>query len=386
MITMKNIAPKVLGGLFGLYLISAGISYLLFTYVIKSPQGINPQNVAKTRGKIDASAPKTEECPINGKMFTKAEREIWEKRRPLTVMIENHEESRPQSGLSSADVIYEAIAEGGITRFMGVFYCGASAEEVMLGPVRSARTYFLDMASEYADYPLYAHVGGANRDGPADALQQIINYGWDGYNDLNQFSIGFPTFRRDYERLGRTVATEHTMYSTTDKLWDVASERELTNEDKKGNKWNESYTPWKFTDGKASASPQAASISFPFWAGYSQYAVKWTYDAATNTYKRDNGGVPHQDLNNDQQLDTTNVAVLFMKLRSLNDAEKHMLYTTTGTGNALVFNNGDVVKGTWSKKDRISRTIIKDSGGREIPFVRGPIWIEILDPATTVSY
>jgi len=133
MITMKNIAPKVLGGLFGLYLISAGISYLLFTYVIKSPQGINPQNVAKTRGKIDASAPKTEECPINGKMFTKAEREIWEKRRPLTVMIENHEESRPQSGLSSADVIYEAIAEGGITRFMGVFYCGASAEEVMLG-------------------------------------------------------------------------------------------------------------------------------------------------------------------------------------------------------------------------------------------------------------
>jgi len=85
-------------------------------------------------------------------------------------------------------------------------------------------------------------------------------------------------------------------------------------------------------------------------------------------------------------LTTTNVAVLFMKLRSLNDAEKHMLYTTTGTGNALVFNNGDVVKGTWSKKDRISRTIIKDSGGREIPFVRGPIWIEILDPATTVSY
>ena len=109
---------------------------------------------------IDTSGPRDQKCPLNGAYFTKGEREVWEKRRPLAVMIENHADSRPQSGLSRADVVYEAVAEGGISRFLAVFYCGAaagSAKPYDVGPVRSARTYFLDWASEYADYPLYLH-------------------------------------------------------------------------------------------------------------------------------------------------------------------------------------------------------------------------------------
>src|SRR3990167_8197684 len=78
----------------------------------------------------DPSEPKTESCPLNGRMHTKKAKDAWEKRRPLAVMIENHSESRPQSGLSYADVIYEAVAEGGITRFMGVFYCDAAYKSV----------------------------------------------------------------------------------------------------------------------------------------------------------------------------------------------------------------------------------------------------------------
>ena len=81
---IKAITAKVLGGLLGLYLISAGVSYVMFTYVFKDKGNVSPQNVVQTRGRIDPNAPKTEECPLNGKMFTKAEREIWEKTRPKT--------------------------------------------------------------------------------------------------------------------------------------------------------------------------------------------------------------------------------------------------------------------------------------------------------------
>ncbi|MBI4028763.1 MAG: DUF3048 domain-containing protein [Candidatus Blackburnbacteria bacterium] len=384
---MQNTKVKLIAGLLGLYLVAVGISYAVFSYVVKPAQkSVTPQNVAQTRSKIDPSAPKDQECPINGKKFTTAERDIWEKRRPLTVMIENHQDSRPQSGLSSADVVYEAVAEGGITRFMGVFYCGVASEEVQIGPVRSARTYFLDFASEYGDHPLYAHVGGANKPGPADALGQINTYGWFLYNDLNQFSIGFPTYWRDYERLGRTVATEHTMYSTTDKLLAVAAGRGLSTQDKNGTAWNKGYVPWKFTDGQPSTSAIVTKISFPFWGGYQDYNVGWTYDPATNTYKRESGGQPHLDMNNNQQLSTSNVVVQFTTLKGPIDELKHILYTTTGTGRALVFQNGNVTQATWSKKTRTDRTMFLDKTGKQITFVRGPIWIEVSDPTIKVTY
>ena len=63
------------------------------------------------------------ECPLNGLRYPPAYRTAWEERRPLGIMIENHPDARPQYGLASADVVYEAVAEGGITRFLAVFYC-----------------------------------------------------------------------------------------------------------------------------------------------------------------------------------------------------------------------------------------------------------------------
>ncbi|MBI2007442.1 MAG: DUF3048 domain-containing protein [Candidatus Blackburnbacteria bacterium] len=378
---------KIVLGIVGLYFLSAGVSYFAFSYLKKGPaEFISPAALEQKRSGIDVSGPKTEECPLNGKKYTKAEKDIWQTRRPLGVMIENHQESRPQSGLSKADVVYEAIAEGGITRFMTLFYCGVSAEEVQVGPVRSARTYYLDWISEYGTSPLYVHVGGANKPGPADALGQIRKYGWDVYNDMNQFSIGFPTFWRDYERLGRPVATEHTMYSTTDKLWEVAKERGLTSEDKNGKKWDDSFISWKFTDGKSATSPSAARISFSFWEGYKDYAVSWVYDPATNFYKRENGDAAHLDFNNQEQLSASNIVVMFTGVKGPIDELKHMLYTTTGGGKALVFQNGDVVETTWSKKSRTERTRFLDKKGAEINFARGPIWIEVLATGTDVEY
>jgi len=379
----------IIGGIL-IYLASAGISYGAFQFLSGSSTGlISPVEMPQTGSgfKIDPNAPKTEKCPLNGGMFSKAEKQIWEKRRPLTVMIENHADSRPQSGLSKADVVYEAVAEGGITRFLAVFYCHA-AEEVTVGPVRSARTYFMDFASEYGDYPLYAHVGGANKPGPANALGQIGDYGWLAKgNDMNQFSIGFPTYWRDYERIGHEVATEHTMYSTTEKLWEVASKRGLNATDEEGNKWNAKFTEWKFKDDeKLEARGTTSKIDFSFWSNNPDYAVTWEYNKDQNQYLRVNGGQPLKDLNSDSQIQVKTVIVQFMKEKGPIDEVKHMLYTTTGTGKALVFQDGKVIEGTWAKEKRQSRTKFTDGSGKEISLNRGPIWIEIVPTGQKVNY
>lgn len=378
----------IIGGVL-VYLASAGLSYGAFRFLGGGDRLLSPVDITPGSGfKIDPNAPKTEACPLTGVLFSKAERQIWEQRRPLTVMVENHEESRPQSGLSKADVVYEAVAEGGITRFLAVFYCGAVAEEVTIGPVRSARTYFMDFASEYGDYPLYAHVGGANIPGPANALGQIGDYGWLAKgNDLNQFSLGFPVFWRDYERIGHPVATEHTMYSTSEKLWEVAQKRGLTNVDDEGNKWDATFSQWQFKEeAKLDERGEVARVEFSFWENNPEYAVRWEYQKDNNNYLRFNNGQSLKDLNNDSQLQAKTVIIQLMKEKGPIDEVKHILYTTLGSGQALIFQDGQVIEGTWIKAKRQSRTKFTDSSGKEISLNRGPIWIEIVPVGGEVKY
>lgn len=385
----KKLILTILGGLL-LYLVSTGISYASFRYLSKPVEipGIPTLPQAKSGFRVDLSAPKTEECPLNGGMFTKDEKKIWEQRRPLTVMIENHTDAHPQSGLSKADVVYEAVAEGGITRFLAVYYCGASAEEVTIGPVRSARTYFLDFGSEYGDYPLYAHVGGANLPGPANALGQIGDYGWlKKGNDLNQFAIGFPVFWRDYERIGHPVATEHTMYSTTDKLWEVAHKRGLDVQDDMGNRWDKNFVSWNFKEeAKEDKRGEVNKISFDFWSGYKDYSVVWEYDRQANLYRRLNGEAPHKDLNNGEQIVAKVVIVQFMEEKGPIDELKHLLYKTTGKGKAIIFQDGQAIEVTWTKPKRQERTKFTDAKGKEIEFNGGQVWIEIVPAGREVSY
>lgn len=378
-----------------IYLASTGTSFFLFSTKLSATEGptatVPQQAAGKPTGNdyqaitFDESDPKTEECPLNGVLYSKKQHDWWSQHRPLGVMIENHSDARPQSGIPFADVTYEAIAEGGITRTLNVYYCQDAG---IVGPVRSARTYFLDFISEYADYPLYAHVGGANTPGPADALGQINDYGWGQYNDLNQFSIGFPTFWRDETRLGHDVATEHTMYSTTSKLWAVGAKRSLTNVDKKGDSWDTVFTKYTFKDdAPASQRGDSQTIDIPFW-NYDEYKVDWIYDKQTNLYMRKNGGVIHKDRNTGNQLSAKNIIILVMTESHADDGytnNEHMLYGTKGTGKALIFLDGKEIKGTWKKASRTSRTELYDANGDEIKFNRGKFWFEIVGPAEEIK-
>lgn len=364
-----------------IYLISTGASYGLFS---ESPKTFkvtsSPTTTTSGKSMFDEALPKTEPCPVNGTLYSKQQKDWWEKHRPLGVMIENHEEARPQSGLSSADIIYEAVAEGGITRFLAIFYCN-NGEQV--GPVRSARTYFLDFISEHGTSPLYVHVGGANQDGPADALSQIEDYGWVGLNDMNQFSIGFPTFWRDYDRLGHPVSTEHTMYSTTEKLLQFAlAKRKLAFEDENGIAWTKGFVPYSFKeDAPTSQRPPTQKIHLEFWTLDPNYAIDWAYEPIANIYKRNNGGKPHTDFNNKKQLTAKNIVVLKMIQTHANDGyenNQHLLYRTKGVGKAHIFMDGKETVGTWRKDSRIARTLLFDNNGTPIKFDRGTILFEIL--------
>ncbi len=389
----------------GLYLISTGISLLVFSYVIKTPGTTTLDGQRKSR--INLSLPKTEECPINGMKYTKEERNIWEKRRPVIAMIENHLDSRPQSGLSKADVVYEAVAEGGITRFMGVFYCGVIAEETKVAPIRSARIYYVNLAAGYGVDPIYLHQGGANNfcntcpggvkpkgqtDKTVDAYAALDKLGWrngQSGNDMDGgFNIGYPVVERNqYRTTSEPAAWEHSVVASVDEVYKEAEKRGFEFEDEDGVAWDDSFRVWKFEDGRASGSPTASNISFKFWDNWTDYDVEWKYDSASNSYKRFNGEKPHTDWEFDKpQLSASNVVIMFTTEKGPVDAEHHMYYEVIGEGAMIVFKNGEAIEGTWKKDTQLDREVFYDKNGDEITLTRGPVWVEVLPDGNQVNY
>ncbi|QQG47827.1 MAG: DUF3048 domain-containing protein [Candidatus Woesebacteria bacterium] len=390
---------KLGGVFFGLFAVATLASWAIFTFLNKSPQISEIKStgdISKDRAAIKPDQPKSEACPLNGAMYTVAEKAIWGNRRPITAMIENHAESRPPEGLSKADVLYEAVAEGGITRFLAVFYCGAAASDVKIAPVRSVRIYFLNWAAEYADFPIFMHVGGANDySGSGDtapqvrALEKLESLGWrvpKGNDFDTTYDSGYPIFWRDYERLGHEIATEHTMTASSDEAYKEAEKRGFGAQ-KDGKPWDANFVSWKFTDDAPTSSPQASKISFKFWDDMSDYNVDWQYDSKNNNYLRSDGGKPHTDMDYQNiQLSAKNVVVMKVKEIGPIDRNYHMFYQNIGSGDALVFQNGNVIKATWQKQSITDRTKFFDEAGKEISFVRGTIWIEAIPLGNQVAY
>lgn len=287
---------------------------------------------------------------------TKASRDVAN-RHPLAIMVENHPEARPQVGLEKASVIYEAVAEGGITRFMAI-YGPRDTDEV--GPVRSARVYFVDWAEEYN--ALYAHAGGAQ-----NALTKIAE---DNVPDLPHNNTAF------WRRQNTGKALEHTLYASVPKLYEYAKSKgyDITKSDYRGLKFK--------TDVAAASRPTAGKNATINFSNSTTYQVKWTYDPATNLYKRSQAGSEHKDEKTDKQLTTKNIIIATYTRQAVESAGKtvYTMNSGEGSGDAKILMDGTVIEGTWKKAGPKQRTLYYDKSGKEISFNPGVTWIEVVNP------
>ncbi len=278
--------------------------------------------------------------------------------KPVTaIIIENSPEARPQSGLKQAGIVYEAIAEGGITRFLALYQ---ENRPELIGPVRSVRPYYVEWAGPYD--AAVAHVGGSSR-----ALSMIRSgaYGV----DLDQFFNG-----NSYWRV-RDKAAPHNVYTSFEKLDILATAKGKT---------VSAFTPFARTDGKKADSPNATSISIDISTG--QFHVEYAYDTATNSYKRSQGGVAHADREQGQIAPTTVIAMKVPMSIAMEDGYREQI-TTSGSGSATIFQNGIVTEATWSRgSDPKSALSFKDSSGKDIPLNRGQTWITALADNKGVSW
>ncbi|MBU1118453.1 DUF3048 domain-containing protein [Patescibacteria group bacterium] len=279
---------------------------------------------------------------------------------PVAIMIENLSSVRPQSGLSVANIVYETLAEGGITRFMAIF-AGDAAKEIH--PVRSARPYYLEWVQEYK--ALYGHAGGSPQ-----ALEAISGL---GVHDLNALSNDGKYFWRG------PGSAPHNLYTSTTLIERAVRDKGLLEEEA-------DFEPWLFADAKSSSDrpDEEKRIELDFSNG--NYNVRYTYDHENNCYKRYHVATEHIDREDGEQLCPTNVVVQIVPPEISAGEKGRIALDVTGEGDVIVFNNGEVAKGTWKKEDRDARTKFLDEEGNEIPLARGQVWIEVIPNDKRVVY
>lgn len=273
---------------------------------------------------------------------------------PVTgVMIENSPDARPQSGLYDAGVVYEAIAEGGITRFLALFQ---ESKPKTIGPVRSVRPYYLDFLKPY-DAPI-AHAGGSGQ-----ALAEISSQ---GFKDLGAFKN--PAY---YERISSRYAP-HNLYTSRAKLLDL----------QKSKGWNSSeFTGFPRKEEQKSETPKAKSIDFSI-SGF-LYNPHFDYKAKSNSYTRTMAGGPHMDEAARKQINPKVVVALVMNHHY---EGIYSVYGVKGSGVTYVFQDGNVTKGTWHKASRSSQFKLMDSSKQEIRLNPGQTWISIVSDTGSVAY
>lgn len=348
----------LLGLIAGLLLVGAVFAFSVFK---KREVSFIPAGLKVSSSLEQSTKTKNVINPLTGVMYTEEEAAAWKNVRPLGVMINNHPDARPQAGLTDAELTYEVVAEGGITRFLA-FYQSVLPDKV--GPIRSAREYYLVLAKETGD-AMYMHHGFSPQ-----ALIAIENW---PVRSLQRGNA--PTWREN----PRNVAVEHTLYANAKELvkrglelgWEGVSDK---------------FYIWQFKDqpGLYAQMPEAHKISYDFWYK-GDFSVMWEYDKTTNTYKRymgfDSSGkeVPHKDEVTQKQIEVSNVIIQFAtENKILGDDKNRLDYQLIGSGKAFIFLDGKVVEATWSKSGRDERTKFFDTKGQEIKFNRGKFWISIL--------
>ncbi len=291
--------------------------------------------------------------------------------RPIAIMVENSPDSRPQSGLIYADMVYEVVDEGGVTRYV-VVYSSYNAE--IIGPVRSARIYYAEIARSfnpiYVFWGTYPEAYNAIKtmdmdllDGNSDAYVPYTDSGW-----------------RDYSRIEPGEDTAHTAFMSTIKLKEDAAEYDYSLEG--------GQSPLKFKiDALDSEKGDISDIAIDF--SYENFKVNFEYDRESNEYLKFTGGLPHTDYETGQQIAVNNVIVMITDIEGPIDASGHMVVRTTGTsdiGKAFFFMDGKVVEGTWERASIFDPFEYRDNEGKIMLFNRGSTWVAMIQDSGRLTY
>jgi hypothetical protein len=278
--------------------------------------------------------------------------------RVVSVKIENSPAARPQTGLDKADVVYEVIAEGGITRFHAIFQ---SQVPKVAGPVRSCRPPDLYIIQQYRS--LLAHVGGPR------VVRNILASNRTKYNDMDQFFNPASYYRVS------TRAAPHNMYMDITKLRGFATT-------KRGYPATETITGLEFARSSAAVTPTVTQITAPVSPSNKS---QWKYDPATGLYARSMNGRPHKDAVTGKQLTARNVIVLWARITPYPGDKKGVVdIKLTGTGRASVFIGGQRIDGTWEAGTQ-GPPVFRAAEGRPIKLAPGNTWIQVMGTTQSIS-
>jgi Protein of unknown function (DUF3048) N-terminal domain/Protein of unknown function (DUF3048) C-terminal domain len=283
-------------------------------------------------------------------------------RHVVAVMVDDLSPARPQSGLSSASVVWQAPAEGGIPRYMALFSENTAPS---IGPVRSSRLYFIAWAAEWN--AIYAHVGGSPQ---ALALLRSAQGRGSAVYDADEFRWSAYLWRI------KTRPSPHNVYTDTTHL--VALTKRL------GAKPLVNYaTHWQFApDAPLDQRPVGGTISF----AYAQNAISYAYDRTTNTYLRTVSVEGKQvDAGTKQRIAPKNVVVMLMSFAPLNDAKHRLEAQYTGSGIAWIATNGLTIKGRWKKASLTAPTLFFGPDGKPVTLTAGQTFVNVLQTGTVVT-
>ncbi len=275
----------------------------------------------------------------------------------IGVMIENSLEARPQSGLAEAGVVFEAIAEGGITRFLALYQ---DTEPELIGPVRSARPYYVQWCGNFNC--VYAHVGGS-----PEALALIRST---GTRDMDQFANSGA-----YTRVSNRYAP-HNVYTSSAKLQQLATSKGFT---------SSTFTPTLRKKDAPSKTPTASSVAVRISSA--NYNSTYAYDAATNSYVRSQKDAPHTSVDaKNTQIPIKPKVVVALTMGYGVARDKHSQYTVIGTGAGTVFQDGVATPVTWAKADIKAPITFTDAAGKPFALNAGQTWIVAVANSSLVTH
>ena len=311
-----------------------------------------PENLTTESVQATEAGPNTTGAinPLTGKV---ANADLTD-RRPIVVMLDNQYYARPQAALSEADIVYEILAEGLITRYMAVFY-GNYPDHI--GPVRSSRPYFVEKAFEYDPY--YVHVGGSMQ-----ALNDIRKL---GLADIDGLSSG-AFWREKHKR------APHNMYTSSEVLVKDANRLGYkTSVDIKFLKFHEDFTVPEGVDAKNIT----LVYKEPVQSDKIGYFTSYKYNEAEKVYYRYTNGEPHLDEDSKVHLSCTNILVQYAKTVVL-DNEGRLDVDLISSGEGRYYTAGKYIDVTWNKDSAADMTHFFDKSGNAIKLNPGVTWFQVV--------